>query len=164
MTHQAREKRRRCVCNQQPHFMPSAPRHRQVLDSSNAAAPCPRTSFPSLPLLCVSRRCFISPQECCNSLPILPNPSASALPHHHRHSPVNATPSRSRPLGGLRLLCSQGNAEFWWRDCWWTPLWCLLWGSSSQEMQLIGVFYQPQDDFTCLPKVMVVKQAEDWKP
>lgn len=46
---------------------------------------------PALPsplcLFYVSLGCFIFPQECCNSLPILPNPSASALPHHQCHSP-----------------------------------------------------------------------------
>lgn len=100
------------------------------------------------------------------------SPRSAATPcqffpiHQRVHSPtISATPHERhtippRPLGGLRLLCSQGNTEFWWRDCWWTPFWCLFWDSSSQEMQLIAVFYQSQDDFTCLPKETVVKQNQ----
>lgn len=142
--------------HQRPFFVLFAPRHSQVLDAANIAAPCPRTHFPSLPLLCASRRCFIFPQECCNSLPILPNPSASALPHHHCHSPRTPHRTAETPRWAASALFSRQH-WVWWRDCWWSPFWCLHWDSGSQEKHLIVVFYQSRN-FTCLPEETAVRQ------
>lgn len=59
------------------HHLPSLMEWR--IKSLTLAALYPSTHSPHS-LSYASRRCFTSPQEWCNSLPILPNPSVSVLP------------------------------------------------------------------------------------